>query len=102
MLSRRGRKRRAPARFQEATPNTRSRRSATVTARSDDHNGDDDSPSAITSDTSATVGPAANDISGNSNKQAVENNALVSLYFIDYLLRRANIINNVLCRIYFA
>ena len=63
MLSRRGRKRRAPARYEEATPKTRSRRSATVTARSDDHNGDDDSPPAITSDTSATVGLAANDTS---------------------------------------
>ena len=55
MLSRRGRNRRAPARFQEATTNTRSRRSATVTARSDDHNGDDDSPPAITSDANVTV-----------------------------------------------
>ena len=63
MLSRRGRKRRAPARFEEATPNTRSRRSATVTARSDGHNGDDDSPPAITSDTSVTVGSAASDTS---------------------------------------
>ena len=65
MLSRRGRKRRAPARFEEATPSTRSRRSATVTARSDGHNGDDDSPPAITttSDTSVTVGSAASDTS---------------------------------------
>ena len=63
MLSRRGRKWRAPARYEEATPNTRSRRSATVTARSDGHNGDDDRPPAITSDTSATVGPTANDTS---------------------------------------
>ncbi len=77
MLSRRGRKRRAPARFQEATPNTRSRRSATVTARSDDHNGDDDSPSAITSDTSATVGPAANDISHSVGSVAVDANVTV-------------------------
>ena len=74
MLSRRGRNRRAPARFQEATTNTRSRRSATVTARSDDHNGDDDSPPAITSDTSATVGPAANDIS---HSAAVDANVTV-------------------------
>ena len=65
MLSRRGRKRRAPARFEEATPSTRSRRSATVTAPSDGHNGDDDSPPAITttSDTSVTVGSAASDTS---------------------------------------
>ena len=55
--------RQAPARYEEATPNTRSRRSATVTARSYGHNGDDDSPPAITSDTSATVGPAANETS---------------------------------------
>ena len=77
MLSRRGRKRRAPARFQEATPNTRSRRSATVTARSDDHNGDDDSPSAITSDTSATVDPAANDSSHSVGSAAVDANVTV-------------------------
>ena len=77
MLSRRGRNRRAPARFQEATTNTRSRRSATVTARSDDHNGDDDSPPAITSDTSATVGPAANDISHSVGSVAVDANVTV-------------------------
>ena len=63
MLSRRGRKRRAPARYEEVTPNKRSRRSTTVTARSDGHNGDDDSPPAITSDTSVTVGSAASDTS---------------------------------------
>ena len=75
MLSRRGRKRRAPARYEEATPYTRSRRSATITARSDGHNGDDDSPPAITSDASATVGPAANDTSVGS--AAVDANGMV-------------------------
>ena len=59
MLSRRGRKRRAPIRFREAAPSTRSRRSATVITSDDvDIQPVEIASSTATSDIAPTVGPA--------------------------------------------